>query len=132
MSFSLFITAVDDRFTEAEILGAFGNYISPHPHGGLRVHYDAEHESVIDCTFDAERTTDGFSVDRPCAHLKLFQALHGLLSARRSFMTYPEDELVCIVTTDASADAVRKHHPELAAALRFCETPEDITDQWSD
>ncbi len=132
MGFALFVTAVDDRFTEAEIFEAFGKHISPHPLGGLRVYYDAEHESVIDCTFDAERTTDSFSVDRPCAHLKLFQSLYDLLSARRSFMTYPDDELVCIVTTDRSAEAVRQHHPELAAALRFCETPEDITDQWDD
>jgi hypothetical protein len=132
MSFQLFINTVDDRFTEAEILGAFGNHISPHPQGGLLVHYDDEHESVIDCTFDAERTTDAFAVDRPCATLRLFQALHTLLSSRKSFMTYPDDELVCIVTTDVSADAVRQHHPELAGALRFCETAEDITDQWSD
>jgi hypothetical protein len=132
MSFSLFINAVDDRFTEAEILGAFGKHISPHPHGGLLVRYDDEHESVIDCTFDAERTTDAFSVERPCATLRLFQALHGLLSSRTSFLTYPDEELVCIVTTDRSAQAVRQHHPELAAALRFCETPEDLTDEWDD
>ena len=43
---------------------------------------------------------------------------------------YGEDELVCIVTTDRSAQAVRQHHPELVEALRFCETPEDLTDEW--
>jgi hypothetical protein len=130
MGFTLFVNAVEDRFTEAEILGAFGKYISPHPQGGWLVHYDDEHEAVIDCTFDAQRTTDAFSVDRPCATLRLFQALHELLSSRQSFLTYPDDELVCIVTTDRSAQAVRQHHPELVEALRFCETPEDLTDEW--
>lgn len=130
MGFTLFVNAVEDRFSEAEILGAFGEYISPHPHGGLWVRYDDQHDSVIDCRFDERRTTDAFSVDRPCAHAKLFQALHQLLSARPSFMTYPAEELVCLVTTHRAAEAVRQHHPELAGALRFCETPEDLTDEW--
>ena len=85
--------------------------------------YDDENESTVDCTFSEIRTTDSFSVHRPCGDERLFKSLHQLLLARPSFLTYPDEDIVCIVTTEASASAVRVLHPELADALKVCSTP---------
>lgn len=130
MSFSLYIMALAEPFAEADILAAFGTYVSPDTYGGLRVRYDDRNESTILCEFTAERTTDSFSVDRPCRDDRLFVALHRLLSARASFLTYPSEELVCLVTTEASASAVRAKHPDLTDALRLCRTPKSLSESW--
>lgn len=122
--------ALSEPFAEAEILAAFGAHVSPDKYGGLCVRYDERNESTILCDFTPERTTDSFSVDRPCGDKRLFVALHRLLSARPSFLTYPSEELVCLVTTDASASAVRMKHPELSGALRLCESPESLGEFW--
>lgn len=130
MSFTLYIMALAEPFTETEILAAFGSHVSPDPHGDFRVRYDAQNESTILCDFTEERTTESFSVERPCGDDRLFVALHRLLSARPSFLTYPDEELVCIVATDASASAVRTTQPDLADALRVCRTPEALIGSW--
>jgi hypothetical protein len=134
MSFTLYVSALDQPFTEREILEAFSPYVTAHPITGLLVRYDAQNESVIDCTFDDERTTDSFSVHRPCANDRLFEALHGLLAARPSFLTYPDENSVCIVATDASASRVREKfgekYSELVEALRVCATPQALIEAW--
>ena len=111
-------------------LAAFGDHASPDQYGGLLVRYDAKNESTLLCDFTPERTTDSFSIDRPCGDDRLFVALHHLMSLRPSFLTYPDEELVCIVTKDAFAAAVREQHPELAEAVRVCQTPESLTKAW--
>jgi len=134
MSFTLYVSALDQPFTEREILEAFGVHASRHPFGGLRVRYDAQNESIIDCTFGEERTTDAFSVDRPCGDDRLLEALHGLLAARPSFLTYPDEKCVCIVATEASASRVREkfgeEYPELVEALRVCATARALIQDW--
>jgi hypothetical protein len=122
--------AVGEPFTEAELVHAFGSHLSVHPLGGFLVRYDDENESTVDCTFTEDRTTDSFSVDRPCGDDRLFHALHELLSGRPSFLTYPDDDLVCIVATQASAAAVREAHPELADALKLCSSAQSLIGSW--
>lgn len=130
MSFSLYAMALADPFTEAEILAAFGSHLSTDQSGDLQVRYDDENESTIFCDFTAERTAESFSIDRPCGDDRLFVALHQLLSARPSFLTYPDEELVCIVTTEEFATAVRAKHPELADAIRICPSPASLISAW--
>ena len=130
MSFTLYVMAIDQPFTETQILSAFGSHISPDPHGELRVHYDEQNESTLFCDFEQDGTADSFSVHRPCGDDRLFVALHQLLSNTSSFLTYPDEETICLVATDASAEAVRAKYPELSAALRVCPTPESLVETW--
>jgi hypothetical protein len=130
VSFSLYIMALAEPYAEAEILTAFGAHASRDKYGDLRVRYDEQNESTVLCDFTPERTTDSFSVDRPCGDKRLFVALHRLLSIRPSFLTYPSEELTCLVATDASASALRMKHPELSGAVRLCESPESLGEFW--
>jgi hypothetical protein len=130
VSFSLYIMALAEPFTETELLAAFGSHVSPDQYGGLLVRYDAQNESTILCDFTPERTVDSFSIHRPCGDDRLFVALHELLSLRPSFLTYPDEGLVCIVAKDAFVAALHEKHPELSDAVRICQTPESLTESW--
>lgn len=122
--------ALADPFTEAEILAAFGRHLSTDQSGDLQIRYDDQNESTVLCDFTAERTTESFSIERPCGDERLFVALHQLLSARPSFLTYPDEELVCIVATEGYASAVRAKHPELSDAIRVCQDPVALSNSW--
>ena len=134
MSFTLFVQTVAEPFTEQEVLEAFGEHLSPDPNGGFRVHYDAENESTLDCTFNEDRTADSLSIDRPCADHRLFEALHRLLGIRPSFLTYPDDDYVCIVASEASAARVRDKYaeeaPELVAAIQIRSSAGALGESW--
>ena len=130
MSFSLYVMALADPFTETEILAAFGSHVAADRDGDLQIRYDDQNESTIFCDFTAARTAESFSINRPCGDGRLFVGLHELLSVRPSFLTYPDEELVCIVATEAFASAVRAKHPELSDAVRICKTAASLVEAW--
>ncbi len=132
MSFTLYLMPTEgEHFDVAVIREAFGEFLSEHPTGiGYRIRYDPENESTVDMEVTEDGKVDSLSVDRPCGDDRLFVALHRILASIPSFMTYPDEELPCLVATPEAADAVREHHPEMVSGLKICATPQALVADW--
>lgn len=107
MSFALFLHALEEPFTEDDVRGAFGEYLSPHPLGGFFVEYDEMNQSIIDVSYDGARRTEFISVERPCGDERLFEALYHLLNARPSFLLATADPPEYLVANEASEAKAR-------------------------
>jgi len=133
VSFSLFVVAVAEPFAEKDFRDVFGPFYSAHPLGGWLIRYDDRNETVIDCTFSRDRKTDSFAVSRPCSDPRLFQALHSLMTARLSFLTYPAASPMCLVATDEAAAHARHSlavdSPDLARAVSICTSWIELRDR---
>jgi hypothetical protein len=130
VGFTLYFMTVDDTLTEQRLLAAFGEHISPRTDRGWDVRYDDENESLLDCTRSETGAIDSFSIDRPCGDDRLFESLFTLLQTQAVFLTYPAEQLVCVVGSEATAEKVRAkfadESPELVEALRVCENARDL------
>ena len=129
MGFTLYLMPTSGQhFDSTVVREAFGVFLSHHQVGiGYVVRYDTENESTIDLQETDDGGVEFVSVDRPCGDERLFVALHRLLSSVPSFMTYPDEDLPCLVTTSESWEAVREHHPEMEGGLKLCLTPKDLS-----
>jgi hypothetical protein len=129
MGFTLYLMPAEGQhFDSTAVREAFGEFLSPHPLGvGYLVCYDSENESTIDLQEEDDGRIGCVSVERPCGDERLFVALHRLLSSVPSFMTYPDEDLPCLVATPEAWEAVREHHPEMGEGLRLCLTPKDLS-----
>ncbi len=145
MSFALFLHALEEPFTEADVQRAFGDYLSPHPLGGFLLEYDELNQSIVDVGYDDARRTEFVSVERPCGDERLFEALYELLNAKLSFLVAPADPPEYLVANEASEAKARAELGESlegsGGTIRLISTlsgilegldEDDDSDEWAD